>query len=121
MRNKCDPSEQKQPFGCTLTNPPHVMPLRPGSTFIDGFSRAIYQKIADFNSYPLRYNIENPPITVESGRNGVTCGGFVKVHPNGCFCSEGVTYVGLGLSNETLFFSCVDILVQRICRKCSPM
>ena len=53
--NKCDPSEQKQPFGCTLTNPLHVTPLRPGSTFIDGFSRAIYQKIADFNSYPLRY------------------------------------------------------------------
>ena len=53
--NICDPSEQKQPFGCTLTNPPHVTPLRPGSTFIDGFSRAIYQKIADFNSYPLRY------------------------------------------------------------------
>ena len=55
--NKCDPSEQKQPFGCTLTNPPHVTPLRPGSTFIDGFSRAIYQKIATtaFNSYPLRY------------------------------------------------------------------
>ena len=51
----CDPSEQKQPFGCTLTNPPHVTPLRPGSTFIDGFSRRIYQKIADFNSYPLRY------------------------------------------------------------------
>ena len=51
----CDLSEQKQPFGCTLTNPPHVTPLRPGSTFIDGFSRAIYQKIADFNSYPLRY------------------------------------------------------------------
>ena len=51
----CDPSEQKQPFGCTLTNPPHVTPLRPGSTFIDGFSRAIYQKIADFNSYLLRY------------------------------------------------------------------
>ena len=39
----------------TLTNPPHVTPLRPGSTVIDGFSRAIYQKIADFNSYPLRY------------------------------------------------------------------
>ena len=51
----CDRSEQKQLFGRILTNPPHVMPLRPGSTFIDGFSRAIYQKIADFNSYPLRY------------------------------------------------------------------
>ena len=25
---------------------------------------------------------------METGRNGVTCGGFVKVHPNGCFCSE---------------------------------
>jgi len=34
-------------------------------------------------------NIENPSITVESERNGVTCSGFVKVHPNGCFCSEG--------------------------------
>jgi len=33
-------------------------------------------------------NFENPSITVESGRNGVTCGGFVKVHPDACFCSE---------------------------------
>ena len=53
--NKCDRSEQKQPFGCTLTNPPHVTPLRLGSTVIDGFSRAIYQKIADFNSNLLMY------------------------------------------------------------------
>ena len=35
INNICDPSKQKQPFGCTLTNPPHVTPLRPGSTFID--------------------------------------------------------------------------------------
>ena len=34
-------------------------------------------------------NFENLSITVEPGRNGVTCGGFVKMHPNGCFCSEG--------------------------------
>ena len=53
--DKCDRFEQKQACGCILTNPPHVTPLRPGSIFIDGFSRAIYQKIADFNSYPLRY------------------------------------------------------------------
>ena len=51
----CHRFEQKQICGCILTNPLHVTPLRPGSTFIDGFSRAIYQKIADFNSYPLRY------------------------------------------------------------------
>ena len=51
----CDLSEQKQPFGCRLTNPPYVTPLRLGSTFIDGFSWTIHQKIADFNSYPLRY------------------------------------------------------------------
>ena len=55
QKHICDPSEQKQPFGCTLTIPPHITPLRPGSTFIDWFSRAIYQKIANFNSYPLRY------------------------------------------------------------------
>ena len=44
---------QKKPFGWVLTNPLNATPLRPGSTFIDGFS--IYQKIADFNSYPLGY------------------------------------------------------------------
>ena len=51
----CDRFEQKQPCGWVLTNPLNATPLSPGSTFIDGFSRAIYQKIADFNSYPLRY------------------------------------------------------------------
>ena len=33
-------------------------------------------------------NIENPSIIVESGRNGVTCSGFVKMHPHTCFCSK---------------------------------
>ena len=53
----CDRFEQKQPCGWVLTNPLNATPLRPGSTFIHGFSRAIYQKIADFNSYllSLRY------------------------------------------------------------------
>ena len=45
----CDRFEQKQSCGCILTNPPHVTPLCLGSTFNDGFSRAIYQKIADLN------------------------------------------------------------------------
>ena len=52
---KCDPSEQKQPFGCTLTNPPHVTPLRPDSTVIDGFSILIPQRIAVEISYLLVY------------------------------------------------------------------
>ena len=51
-------------------------PLHPGSTSIDGFSRAIYQKVADFNSI----NFENPSINVEPGRNGVAFSGFVKTH-----------------------------------------
>ena len=51
----CDRFEQKQACGCILTTPPHVTPLLPGSTFIDGFSSTIHQKIADFNTYPLRY------------------------------------------------------------------
>ena len=52
---KCDPSEQKQPFGCTLTNPLHVTPLRPDSTVIDGFSILIPQRIAVEISYLLVY------------------------------------------------------------------
>ena len=51
----CDRFDQKQADGCVLTNPLNDTPLRPDSTFIDGFSWAIHQKIADFNSYPLRY------------------------------------------------------------------
>ena len=51
----CDRSEQKQPFGCTLTNPPHVTPLRPDSTVIDGFSKLIPQRIAVEISYLLVY------------------------------------------------------------------
>ena len=51
----CDPSEQKQPFGCTLTNPSHVTPLRPDSTVIDGFSKLIPQRIAVEISYLLVY------------------------------------------------------------------
>ena len=52
----CDRFEQKQADGWVLTNPLNATPLRPASTFIDGFSRALYQKIADFNSFdPLRY------------------------------------------------------------------
>jgi len=96
-----------------LTNPPNDTPLRPGSTFIDGFSKLIPQRIAVENAH------ENPSINVESGRNGLVdssictemaaparrghkCSilpheifmntsyfhGFVNVHPNGCFCSE---------------------------------
>ena len=47
--------EQKQSCGWVLTNPLNATPLRPDSTFIDGFSWTIHQKIADFNSYRLRY------------------------------------------------------------------
>ena len=36
----------------------------------------------------LGINFENPSITVEPGRNGVTCSGFVKMHPRVCFCSK---------------------------------
>ena len=55
LTDKCDRFEQNQACGCILTNPLHVTLLRPGSIFIDGFSWTIYQKIADFNSYPLMY------------------------------------------------------------------
>ena len=55
INNKCDRFEQKQADGCVLTNPLNATPLHPDSTYIDGFSWAIHQKIADFNSYPLRY------------------------------------------------------------------
>ena len=51
----CDRSEQKQASGCTLTNPPHVTPLRPDSTVIDGFSKLIPQRIAVEISYLLVY------------------------------------------------------------------
>ena len=51
----CDRFEQKQACGCILTNPPHVTPLRPGSTVIDGFSKLIPQRIAVEISYLLVY------------------------------------------------------------------
>ena len=55
VNDTCDSFEQRQAHRWVLTNLLNAMPLRPGSTFIEGFSRAIYQKISDFNSYPLRY------------------------------------------------------------------
>ena len=51
----CDRFEQKQSCGGILTNPPHVTPLRPGSTVIDGFSKLIPQRIAVEISYLLVY------------------------------------------------------------------
>ena len=85
----CDLSEQKQPFGWVLTNPPHVTPLRPGSTVIDRFSKLVPQRIAVEIGYLLVYiALENPSINMEPGRNGVMCGGFVKMHPHAYFCSK---------------------------------
>ena len=51
----CDRFEQKQADGCVLTNPLNATPLRPGSTFIDGFSKLIPQRIAVEISYLLVY------------------------------------------------------------------
>ena len=51
----CDRFEQKQADEGVLRNPLNATPLRPDSTLIDEFSWAIHQKIADFNSYLLRY------------------------------------------------------------------
>ena len=48
--------------------------------------------------------LENPSINVEPGRNGVTCGGFVKVHPNGCFCSEGSHFLIMGKGGVRLYW-----------------
>ena len=77
-----DRFEQKQADGCVLTNPLNAAPLRPDSTFIDGFSWAIHQKIADFNSYPLRYQFW------KSVYKCWAFSGFVKTHPSACFCSK---------------------------------
>ena len=51
----CDRFEQKQGDGCNLTNSLNATPLRPGSTFIDGFSKLIPQRIAVEISYLLVY------------------------------------------------------------------
>ena len=53
--DKCDRFEKKQADGCVLTNPLNATPLRPGSTFIDGFSKLIPQRIAVEISYLLVY------------------------------------------------------------------
>ena len=51
----CDRTKQKRRDGRVSMNPPNTTPLHPGSTFIDGFLKAIDLKKADFNSYPLWY------------------------------------------------------------------
>ena len=51
----CDRFEQKQADGSVMTNPLNATPLRPGSTFIDGFSKLIPQRIAVEISYLLVY------------------------------------------------------------------
>ena len=53
--NICDRFEQKQADRCILTNPLNATPLLPGSTFIDGFSKLIPQRIAVEISYLLVY------------------------------------------------------------------
>ena len=55
MINICDRFEQKQADGWVLMNSLNATPLRPGSTFIDGFSKLIPQKIAVEISYFLVY------------------------------------------------------------------
>ena len=45
-------------------------------------------------------DFENLSITVEPGHNGVTCGGFVKMHPHACFCSKRSQ---MGLSHKLYF------------------
>lgn len=67
-------TEQKRPDRCVLTN----SPLRPGSTFNDGFSKVISQRIA--------ITFENPSINVETGSKGVSFVGLVKTQPSGHFC-----------------------------------
>ena len=52
----CDRFEQKQADGCVVTNPLNATPLRPGSTFIDGFSKLIPQSKAVEVSYLLVYS-----------------------------------------------------------------
>ena len=47
--------EQKQADGWVLTNPLNATPLRPSSTFIDGFSKLIPQRIAVEIRYLLVY------------------------------------------------------------------
>ena len=59
-----------------------IQPLRPGSKAIDGFSKLLKSAIFWYIA------LENPSINMEPGRNGVTCGGFVKMHPHAYFCSK---------------------------------
>ena len=96
----CDRFEQKQPCGWVLTNPLNATPLRPGSIFIDGFSKLIPQRIAvdqlSFGVMPM-----NPSINVESGRNGVAFSGFVKTHPSACFCSKRSHLVFIIKNNDS--------------------
>ena len=51
----CDRFELKQADGRVLTNPLNATPLPPGSTFIDGFSKLIPQRIPVEISYLLVY------------------------------------------------------------------
>ena len=62
-------------------------PLHPGSTFINGFFNVITYKIADFNSYHLRFYFWRSIIKCGNGTQGVAFGAFVKACPSRRFCS----------------------------------
>ena len=62
-------------------------PLHPGSTFINGFFNVITYKIADFNSYHLRFYFWRSINKCGTGTQGVAFGGFVKACPSRRFCS----------------------------------
>ena len=101
-RSICDRFEQKQAYGWVLTNPLNATHLRPDSTFIDGFSRAIYQKIDDFNSYRLRYQFWKSVYKCGAGtqwRTG-TVSGSVKTHPHDCFCSKRFVFIASSIKSE---------------------
>ena len=86
----CDRFEQKQADGWVLTNPLNTTALRPGSTFIDGFSKLIPQRIAVEIIWYIP--LENPSVNVEPGRNSVAFSGFDKTHLADLLLLEAVTY-----------------------------
>ena len=55
--NICNSTEQEQQHRWVLMNPPNAAPLRPGTTFIDGFPKLIPRRLAVGIDHLLRYYI----------------------------------------------------------------
>ena len=80
----CDHTELKRQNGCVLTNPTHA--FASWLNIYRGFFIVVTYKIADSNSYQLRFYFWKSLNEYGTETQGLAFGGFVKTHPSRCFC-----------------------------------